>query len=710
MTWSLTFSPYVPWAVLIGLGVVAFAIAVLFFWRRQSGAVLRLAGLATLLLALANPTLKQEEREFLSNIAVAVVDVSASQTIAERTVQAANARAALEERLGEIRNLEIRVVEAGRTTDDGRSGTLLVGELEQAVSDIPSDRLAGVVIVTDGQVHDVPKTFAALDPSVPVHALLTGAPGEFDRRIKVLKAPRYGIVGSETEVRVTVEVQGRGDRQSAASNAPARLRVRREGVPDERITARPGEEVVVDFAFPHAGTNIIELDLEAVDGELTTANNRMVISAQGVRENLRVLLVSGEPHAGERTWRNLLKSDAAVDLVHFTILRPPEKQDGTPINQLSLIAFPTRELFSEKLHDFDLVIFDKYQQRGVLPLIYLQNITRYVEEHGGAVLVAAGEDYAEPLSLYMTPLADVLPAAPTGRVIERPFKPQITDLGRRHPVTRDLPGAAPRPADGSAPVDPSWGRWFRLIETDRPRGQTIMEGSEEKPLLVLDRRGKGRVALLLSDHAWLWARGLEGGGPHTTLLRRLGHWLMKEPDLEEEFLSAKRSGDTLEIERRTMKDAVPPVEVLAPDGGTQAVTLREVEPGTWRGTAKATGLGLYKLSSDGLTAVARVGAPNAKELAEVTATAEKLSEPITASGGGTFWLARAGADDATAITMPRVSMLRSANVMHGNGWMGLRDRRAFLTRGVRLYPLFNGFLALAALLLLISAMWWREGR
>lgn len=330
MTWSLTFSPYVPWAVLIGLGVVAFAIAVLFFWRRQSGAVLRLAGLATLLLALANPTLKQEEREFLSNIAVAVVDVSASQTIAERTVQAANARAALEERLGEIRNLEIRVVEAGRTTDDGRSGTLLVGELEQAVSDIPSDRLAGVVIVTDGQVHDVPKTFAALDPSVPVHALLTGAPGEFDRRIKVLKAPRYGIVGSETEVRVTVEVQGRGDRQSAASNAPARLRVRREGVPDERITARPGEEVVVDFAFPHAGTNIIELDLEAVDGELTTANNRMVISAQGVRENLRVLLVSGEPHAGERTWRNLLKSDAAVDLVHFTILRPPEKQDGTP--------------------------------------------------------------------------------------------------------------------------------------------------------------------------------------------------------------------------------------------------------------------------------------------------------------------------------------------------------------------------------------------
>ena len=93
----------------------------------------------------------------------------------------------------------------------------------------------------------------------------------------------------------------------------------------------------------------MEIELAGEDGELTLANNRVALQAEGVRENLRVLLVSGEPHAGERTWRNLLRSDASVDLVHFTILRPPEKQDGTPINQLSLIAFPTRELFSEKL-------------------------------------------------------------------------------------------------------------------------------------------------------------------------------------------------------------------------------------------------------------------------------------------------------------------------------------------------------------------------
>lgn len=706
MSWSVIFNPFVPWPVLIALALTALVIVALFVWQKRKGTVLRLLGLAALLAALANPTLKQEEREFLSNIAVVIVDESASQSIAERKAHTAAARKVLEQRLGKIKNLEVRFVEAGRTTDDGKFGTKLFEDLEAALSDIPSDRLAGVVMVTDGQVHDVPSEVSAFGKNVPVHALLTGKPGEFDRRINVLRAPRYGIVGSQTEVRLKIEVQGRGGAASDSGRQAARLRVRREGKPDERIVAQPGEEIIVDFDFPHAGTNIIELDLEPVPGELTNANNRTIISAQGVRENLRVLLVSGEPHAGERTWRNLLKSDAAVDLVHFTILRPPEKQDGTPINQLSLIAFPTRELFSEKLHDFDLVIFDRYQRRGVLPLLYLRNITRYVEDHGGAVLVAAGEDYAEPLSLYLTPLADVLPAAPTGRVIEKPFKPKVTDTGHRHPVTRDLPGAAKRGSD----KPPSWGRWFRLVETEEPRGQTVMEGDDKKPLLVLDRRGKGRVALLLSDHAWLWARGLEGGGPHTHLLRRLGHWLMKEPDLEEEFLSAVRKGTSLNIERRTMKDSVGSVSVTGPDGVSREVTLKKVEPGLWRGTYDAETPGLYKLTSDELTAVARAGDPNSREMSEVTATDEKLKSVVEGSGGGTFWLRNQSLLAAETVAVPRISMLRTAKVMNGAGWMGLRDRRAYLTRGVKLYPLFTGFAALAALLLLVSAMWWREGR
>ena len=299
----------------------------------------------------------------------------------------------------------------------------------------------------------------------------------------------------------------------------------------------------------------------------TTARSSPI---DGVRDKLRVLLVSGEPHAGERTWRNLLKSDASVDLVHFTILRPPEKQDGTPINELSLIAFPTRELFQQKINEFQLIIFDRYARQGVLPIIYFDNIARYVRQ-GGAVLVAAGPDYASQTSIWRTPLDVILPAEPSGRMTDTAFRAQLTDLGKRHPVTRGLEGADEDP--------PHWSRWFRLVDTNASKGTAVMHGPDNKPLLVLSREGEGRVALLLSDHIWLWARGYEGGGPHIDLLRRLSHWLMKQPDLEEEALRLLVRGRDLTVQRQTMSDAVSDVTLTTPSGKTRTLTLSAAEPG-----------------------------------------------------------------------------------------------------------------------------------
>ena len=463
--------------------------------------------------------------------------------------------------------------------------------------------------------------------------------------------------------------------------------------------------------FPHSGQNILEVELDTAPGELTPANNRAVIAAEGVRENLRVLLVSGEPHAGERTWRNLLKSDAAVDLVHFTILRPPEKHDGTPINELSLIAFPTRELFSEKINDFDLIIFDRYQHRGLLQLPYYDNIARYVEEHGGALLVAAGDDYAGNLSLFRTPLSPVLPAVPTGRVLSEPFKAKLTDDGRKHPVTQGLTGS------GSKTTAPTWGRWFRQVEVQPEHGRTLMDGAESEPLLVLDHKGKGRVALLTSDQAWLWARGYEGGGPHSDLLRRLSHWLMKEPDLEEERLVASARGLHLTIERRSMEEKVAPVTISGPGGETSQVTLAPAGNGKWRGSVDVKIPGLYKAQTQApegeLTAVAHAGIDDPIEMSEVTATDAKLQPIIDATGGGAFWMsssAEATRANPSEVAVPRISMLSGAKVLAGSGWLGLKDRQAFVTRGVKLTPMFTGFGALAALLMLVSLAWWREGK
>jgi hypothetical protein len=692
MNWIIEFSPLLPRDILIAMGCAGLVLATLLLWTRTRGALLRTGALALLLLALANPSLRQEDREPLSNIAVVVMDQSASQRFAGRDDAAEAVREQLGDKLAAIPDLDVRWVASPLGAGKGREGTMLFADLGKALADIPPDRLAGVVLVTDGQIHDVPANAKDFGLQVPVHSVITGKRGEFDRRLEVVRAPRFGIVDGEQEAEVrVVDLPSKGPLRSVE------LTIRRENEGQEILHVLPGEIVRIPLRFPHAGLNIVEIEVEAAPDELTTANNKAVLAAEGVRENLRVLLVSGEPHAGERTWRNLLKSDAAVDLVHFTILRPPEKQDGTPINQLSLIAFPTRELFSEKLEEFDLIIFDRYHRRGVLPLLYLDNVTRYVE-NGGAVLVAAGPRYASPTSLFRTPLAHVLPAAPTGRLIEQPYRPAISKTGERHPVTRGLR------EDPSGP--PKWGRWFRLIETEGVSGDVLMHGPEEKPLLILNRMEKGRVALLLSDHAWLWARGYEGGGPYTVLLRRLAHWLMKEPDLEEDVLRASGQDGALKIERRSMQDSVAPVEVTLPTGETRQIELESAGPGYWRKVLTVRDHGVYRLRSGALSAVAHVGRMNSKELSTLNATTKLVQPILTETGGGAFW----AGTDAGSVKLPRLAMLRSGRLMHGSDWMGFKKRDAYVTRGVRLIPLFSGLLALALLLGALSLTWYREGR
>ena len=692
MRWSIEFLPFVSWPVIWALAAFGVVLFALLLWRARRGALLRALAYAMLLLAIANPHLKQEDREPLNDVLAVVVDGTQSQAIAGRYPRTEAIRKDLEERLKTFPNLDIRWIHTPSTSGDGdRDGTMLFTDLAKGLADVPPDRLAGVIMLTDGNVHDVPGNAAALGFDAPVHALLTGKPGEFDRRLEVLRAPRFGLVGGQQPVEVKVTETTPGDAKSV------KLTVTRQGEPPSTKTVRIGEKVDIPVKVDHAGPNIVEIEAEAAPGELTTVNNRAVLTVEGVRENMRVLLVSGEPHAGERTWRNMLKSDAAVDLVHFTILRPPEKQDGTPINQLSLIAFPTRELFQEKLDQFDLIIFDRYQRRGVLPLLYLENVAHYVER-GGAVLVSAGDDYASPLSLYRTPLGEVLPAVPSGRVVEEPFKPMLTDLGQKHPVTRDLAG--------SKGDQPSWGRWFRVVDVDPRDAEVLMKGAEGKPLLVLGERGQGRVALLLSDHIWLWARGYEGGGPYTDLLRRLAHWLMKEPDLEEEMLKATSRGQTLNLERRSIKDDIEPVTVTAPSGKEETVTLDKAEPGLWRKSMTADEQGVYRISSGKLASVVTVGNANAKELSAVTATDAALSPILNETGGGSFWLGRNQAD---ASPLPRIVMVRGGHVMHGVDWLGLHKRDAYHVQGVRLFPLFTGFLALALLLGMMAITWFREG-
>jgi hypothetical protein len=687
MQYGIAFAPLVPAIVLwIGLAAIVVIAAVLMVARAR-GAAIRVAALALILLALANPSFTREEREPLSSVAAVVVDRSPSQNFGDRTRETNEARDALVDRLKQIKGLEVRVVEAGQA-DGETDGTKLFSAVTSALSDVPTDRVAGAFLITDGRVHDIPANAASVGFNAPVHALVTGRSNERDRRIAIVAAPRFGIVGQTQTITYRLDDQG-------VTGESARVTVRRDGDVLSERSVRSGEQVSVTIEIPHAGQNIVEIEASPLANELTPVNNRAVVSIDGVRDKLRVLLVSGEPHSGERTWRNLLKSDASVDLVHFTILRPPEKQDGTPINELSLIAFPTRELFQQKINEFQLIIFDRYARQGVLPISYFDNIARYVR-NGGAVLVAAGPDYAGPTSIWRTPLDSVLPAEPTG-VSEKAFTARLSEIGKRHPVTRGLEGANSDP--------PHWSRFFRLVDTRNPINPPLMEGADGKPLLLLSRQGEGRVALLLSDQIWLWARGYEGGGPHLDLLRRLSHWLMKQPELDEEALRLKVEGRDLVVVRQTMADSVQPVTVTSPSGATRQITLTAGEPGEWRATTNADELGLWQATDGTLKALINVGPVNPKEFSEVTSTTEALRALTQATGGDSRRVA-----DNGSVDLPRVLPVRASSVFRGDGWLGVKMRDASVVRGIGVLPVFAGLVGLLLLLGAFAATWLREGR
>jgi len=679
MTGSIVFDPLIPWPLLIGVAVLALAGVVLALWRGLSGWALR--GLAALVVlgALAGPVYQLEDRSPLSDIVVLLEDQSASQTLADRATQTTQAADAIAGIIADRDNTELRRVQV--PDGQGDAGTELMTVLADVLAEEPRARIAGIIALSDGRVHDIER---APNLPAPMHLLLSGREDDWDRRLIVRNAPAFAIIGEAVTLTLRIEDSG----ALPVPRPPARLEISVDGGAPQSFDVPVDQDIELPVTLPHGGRNVIQFTVPTAEDELTGRNNTALVQMNGVRDRLRVLLVSGEPHPGGRTWRNLLKSDSSVDLVHFTILRPPEKQDGVPVGELSLIAFPTRELFLEKIEDFDLIIFDRYKRRGILPAIYLDNVANYVAQ-GGAVLVAAGPDFASADSIFRSPLGPIMPAEPTARVIEDRYRPTITDQGARHPVTADFQGAS------------EWGAWLRQVDVEPRSGHVVMTGVDDRPLLVLDRVGEGRVALLASDHAWLWSRGYDGGGPQLELLRRLAHWMMKEPELEEEALWAEATGQTMRIIRRTLNDEIGPVTVTRPNGETVELTLEEVSPGQFETQYEGPEIGLYRLKEGDHESVIGLGPAAPREFEETIATGALLEPLLSAQRGGVLRL-----EDG----LPAIRSVREGRPAAGRGWIGLTPREAYETRNVTQSALLPGWLVLLLASALIIGGWLREGR
>jgi hypothetical protein len=708
---GIQFAPAFQLWALAALTLLGLAALVPAFRARTPGRWWRLLMLLLLAGWLSGPQLVRQQWRTRPDIALLVVDHSGSETIRNRTAIIDAARTSVTHEAQAIPNLELRTI---TVPEQGSQGTRLFAAISAALGDIPPDQLAGVIALSDGEIADLP----AKPPfTAPFHLLLPARGEETDRRLRLIEAPRYGVVGSSVTLRYIVEDLGK-DLPTAPADDTAEVSIQRDGVPVSVATVPVGQVQTVTVPVQREGTSIVVLNASGLPGEVSPINNQQIVTINGVRDRLRVLLISGQPDPGERAWRRLLKSDPAVDLVHFTILRPPDKDDLTPLDQLALIAFPERELFEQKISDFDLIILDRFQNEGILPSAYLANIADYVRS-GGALLLEAGPEFASPESLAHTDLGGVLPAQPTvagnpedaamgfpSPFDQQPpdgagisigaFRPSLTDLGLRDPVTADLPGT-----DGAQ--RPDWGRWYRLIDSMDVRGQVLMQGDGGKPLLILDHVGQGRVGLLLSDQIWLWARDHDGGGPQAELLRRVAHWLMKEPALDENRLTAAMDNGTLEIDRRQLLPGPPPpVTVTDPYGHARQWPLTAVGPGHATLSLPSPEPGLWRVNDGTRTAYAASDLADPPEWADLRATATKAGPLIAATDGSAHWLLRGG--------VPALRLVAAGNVSGGANWIGLRRNDAHVTTGIALTPLLPGWAALPLLLGVLLIAWRREGR
>jgi uncharacterized membrane protein len=689
---SLVFDPLLPLWLIAVLTLLILVSAMVCEWRGLKSFTLRAIAAFLMCGALLNPQKLLEERTPRPDVVLILKDNSASMDIAGRAQKSQDIETELNKKLATFDNIEISTA----TINPDPEGTRLTQTLIDALGRLPSDRIAAVFAITDGQIHDLPDNINdLLPPNVPFHALIVGEETARDRRLDPLITPKFGLVGEQALFDIKIDDPGHeGER--------AKIDIRLNGELQASFNAVIGNKISIPLKIEKRGVNTVELSVEAADNELTLINNLFVAEISGIRDRLRVLLITGEPHMGGRAWRNLLKSDPSVDLVQFTILtNPGVKSTNAPARELSLIQFPERELFEEKLSEFDLIIFDQFRRRSMsargrsrqmLKPYYIANIARYVE-NGGALLVATGPAFAGLESLARSPLIAVLPARPTGEKLNGPFRPELSEKGHRHPITSIFNGIT---AD-------TWGHWYRTIEAEAIGGDILMVNDDDHPLLIVDKVKEGRTALLLSDQAWLWSRGHDGGGPYNEMFRRLAHWLMGEPDLEAERLSAHVEDGVLHIDYQTLDDQPPQVEIISPTGETSSLELKQVGPGHFQSQLPAPTQGAYRISYAKLSTVAAAGALNPTEFKHIIPTNALLAPLVDKTGGGSFWV---NIGDA----VPSLRQIKTGANAAGTNFAGLIENEQYSVTESKRTPF--GPTWLYFLLIFMALLWaWRlEGK
>ncbi|MBH69074.1 MAG: hypothetical protein CMM58_12020 [Rhodospirillaceae bacterium] len=697
---EIIFQPYLSWSIMITFSIVSLLAILSLGYQIGKGVIWRGCAIGSILLVLANPLLISNASKLKKNLVVVAVDRTGSQQLQGRKKNLEDILSKLVKRLNTKQNLKVEIVDIRDTSDLNQevlynNGTLLFGQLTQFLSTLEKEDVAGIILLTDGQIHDGEKSRHVADSKFPIHTILTGKRDEKDRSIELRQAPSYGILGNSATITILVRDKSR----TSETHTPVTVTVNEQA--PTKFLATTNKFFEITIPIEHSGKNIVRLSIQKQQNELSHKNNNVTHQIYGIREQLNVLMISGAPHSGQKTWRKFLKSDPSVNLIHFTILRPPNKIDDTPREELSLITFPIQQIFEKELKSFDLIILDQYKKRGIIPPDYLENISDYVND-GGALFEAAGPSFASSKRTSFTPLRKILPAVPTGQIIEQGFRPQLTAIGLRHPVTSALSKVKIGLNNGSYEPNATWGRWFRQIETRLVKGDVLLTGPSQKPLLILARIGQGRIAQLLSDQIWLWDRGYQGGGPHGELLRKVAHWLMKEPELEENTLRIRFINNQLQVQSRSTKDVYAPISLIHPNGSVKIETPKQISPGEAVAYFKNSGPGLYKATDGNSKDMMALGSTDSREYLNLLTTPEILNPIISKTGGKIFWPLEDG--------FPDIRLVKQGRTTFGKKWLGLQSNNRYSTSELQWTPLLDPILWLTFIIGCSILAWRKEAR
>ncbi|CAI3923739.1 Uncharacterized protein STM3548 [Commensalibacter communis] len=689
---NLHFDPLLPFWGIIVLTVICLLVLLFSLLNKSyKGLIWRFIAFSILLIWLSGPMVLKNHQQILPETILIVMDQSSSMMIGNREQIANKALQQLQNKVPTNARIKIINVKNGY-----QQGTQIFQEIQKATNEIPTSQLGGVILITDGQIHDVPKEFPKYltlpnKKNIPIYALLPASKEQTDRSLKIIHAPAYTIVGKEATIQV--QINDTGDQRE--ENKVATLTIIQEDKQPINIQIPVGKPQNITIPVTHTGKNLISLSVSPLKNEISALNNHQTLYINGIRDKLRVLLVSSAPNQGERAWRSLLKSDPSVDLVHFTILRSAEQNENIPDSELALIPFPINELFMQKINQFDLIILDSFENKYTLPSYYIASIANYVK-NGGGLLLIAGPEFAQQFSLQNSPLRSVLPGTVSSpnSIIEQQFKPALTEMGQKHPVTKGL-----------NKENTTWGSWYRYLKADHTEGQVLMQAPDQSPLLILNRVDKGRVALLLSDQIWLWSKGIHEQGPQAELLRRLSHWLMKEPELEEEQLSAFIKNQQLTVEWHTLKNSDQNQEftVTSPSGSVQPLHFTALKNGETTATIPAKEDGLWKITNGDLTAYAAPQNSDPIEMTDLAVTQQKLL-PFLQKHGHVYWLG----DNSNRLTIPEMKIVKNNPSVNSSSTMEFPEHVTYTTTKQSIHPVLSPWLALIVGLGSIFMAWYRE--